>query len=525
VAGLGSVSTANIRHAEVQVLNQSGSTIQCGTTDSAGAIHVVIPSGAGTYTLKVLSRADNNFLKASILNTPSENEPYFVSKSFSVASSDTAVTVSLDPASYTNTLEGGAFNILDQVFKSNEFLRNNSNSASWCSGVCTQFTVAPKVAIYWKPGFNPKSYTGSSSVGLSFYLNADSSAYSMLKGIYILGGLFNDYNCQDTDHFDNSVIIHEYAHYLEDTYSKLDSPGGAHNGNAIIDPRLAWSEGWANFFQSAVLGSRYYRDSIGNSACSSGTALAVNVDLETQGMDFPAATPLGEGVFRELSVSRTLWETIDNGTAGDGVNGGFSTLWKAFTDTTSGMASANIRFRNMGKFNELVSNLFTTYDSSKSSAFASLLTSEKQYANQTEYAEPRSAQASAACQKTITGSSNVSSPSGGTTSDLLRSNDFFSFYYNGTDVTSLTLSYSASSGTPSDLNLYIYKEDHVLGSSGSIVVSSAFIYPESTPGQESVSLTGLAAGYYLVNVQVNSSAIGSATDYYIETTSGVRLCP
>lgn len=524
VAGLGSVSTANIRYAEVQVLNQSGSVVQCGTTDGSGSISVIVPSGAATYTLKVLSRADNNFLKASVLNSPSENEPYSISEVFSVLSSDTSVSVSLDPAPYTNSLEGGAFNILDQVYKSNEYLRNNSNSASWCSGVCTQFTVAPKVAIYWIPGFNPRSYTGSSTVGLSFYLSADSYTYSMLKGIYILGGLYGDYNCQDTDHFDNSVIIHEYAHYLEDAYSKLDSPGGAHNGNAIIDPRLAWSEGWANFFQSAVLSSRFYRDTIGNSACSGGTALAVNLDLETQNIDIPAATPLGEGVFREISVSRMLWETIDNGTAGDGVNGGFSAVWKAFSDSSLGMASSNVRFRNVGKFNQIITELFAIYDPSKSSDFASLLSSEKQYADQTEYAEIRTAQSSSSCQKTITGSNNVSSPSGGTTSDLLRSNDFFSYYYNGTDNITLTLRYSAASGTPSDLDLYVYKEDHSLGSSSSLIAISANNYPEATPGQESVSLTGKPAGYYLVNVQVNVAQINNAANYYIEFSPGVRLC-
>ncbi len=523
VGGLGAALTANIRHAEVQILNSSGSIVQCGTTSSTGTISMTVPNGAGTYTLKVLSRADNSYMKASVLDAPSTNTPYSISQSFSVGASDTSVSVTLPNAEYQGTLEGGAFNILDQVFKSNEYLRNNTNSASWCSGVCTVFTVAPKVAIYWKPGFNPGSYLNQASIGKSFYLNTDAPSLSMLKGIYILGGLYNDFNCQDTDHYDNSVIIHEYGHYIEDAYSVVDSPGGNHNGNSIIDPRLAWGEGWGNFFQSAVLGNSVYRDTVRNSACTSGTALLANIDLETQGTDIPAASPNGEGVFREISVSRMLWETIDNNTSGDGVNAGFSPVWEVLTDTTSGFANTSMRFRNVGKFNELMTALLATHDNTKSAGFSTLLSDEKQLANQSEYAEIRTAQSSSGCTKSITGASDVSAPGGGTTSDLLRSNDFFAYYFDGSNNAALTLRYAANSGTPSDLDLYIYPYDHNLGSG--YVTSSARAYPEPTTGVESVSLAGQAAGYYLVNVKVNSSRINNQADYYIEFSSGVRLCP
>jgi hypothetical protein len=87
----------------------------------------------------------------------------------------------------------------------------------------------------------------------------------------------------------------------------------------------------------------------------------------------------------------------------------------------------------------------------------------------------------------------------------------------------MTLRYAANSGTPSDLDLYIYPYDHNLGSG--YVTSSARAYPEPTTGVESVSLAGQAAGYYLVNVKVNSSRINNQADYYIEFSSGVRLCP
>jgi hypothetical protein len=158
----------------------------------------------------------------------------------------------------------------------------------------------------------------------------------MASGMYIMGGVNGD-TCADTDHFDNSVLVHEYGHFLEKDFGHSDSPGGSHNGNGIIDPRLAWSEGWANFFQSAVHGDRNYVDTTGNISCSSGTGVQIDLNLEIpqSGQDkMSPSTYLGEGVFREVSVSRVLWDTMENdpsatvGTAqtatdGFGANAGF----------------------------------------------------------------------------------------------------------------------------------------------------------------------------------------------------------
>src|SRR4029077_19806398 len=52
---------------------------------------------------------------------------------------------------------------------------------------------------------------------------------------------------------DDFIILHEYGHYLAFHFSRDDSPGGDHSGNQRLDPRLAFSEGWASYFACAVL--------------------------------------------------------------------------------------------------------------------------------------------------------------------------------------------------------------------------------------------------------------------------------
>lgn len=91
---------------------------------------------------------------------------------------------------------------------------------------------------------------------LSFYKPGE-------RKLFILGGSNGNVDTADTDHFDNSIILHEYGHFLEDVYGKTDSPGGYHNGSSIIDPRLAWSEGFTNSFQGAALGKNFYLDTAG----------------------------------------------------------------------------------------------------------------------------------------------------------------------------------------------------------------------------------------------------------------------
>ncbi len=224
------------------------------------------------------------------------NTVYSVVKSVT-ASANQSVTIT---AQATGEILGGAFNIYDQILNVNDYIRSEV-SASF---------VANKVSAYWKPGFNPGDYVNSGPI--SFY-------YPGLDRLFILGGVSGDIDNTDTDHFDNSVIVHEYGHFLEDNFATSNSPGGAHFGNGQIDARLAWSEGFANFLNAAVrtnvsgsASDANYVDTIGN--VSGSTRVSIYVDIESYESCVICDRPdeNGEGIFREFAITRYLYDAVDN---------------------------------------------------------------------------------------------------------------------------------------------------------------------------------------------------------------------
>ncbi len=527
--GLTTTATAAIRAAEVQILDSNGTIVQCGQTSLTGAVSVAIPRVAGTYTLKVLSRADNSLVRASILDNSTSMAPYQISTSFTLAGNETTKAATLNPASYTGSLEGGAFNILDQIYIANDFIRTKSTDCPTMTGVCTAFNGSiSKVRVFWKPGLSPGVYYGSPTASISFFIAQDQSSLGMATGIYLMGGVNGD-TCVDTDHFDNSVIIHEYGHFLEKTFAFSDSPGGSHNGNKIIDPRLAWSEGWANFLQSAVRNDSRYVDTKGNASCPGGTGINVNLDLEVivAGQDaVSGSTYLGEGIFREVSVSRALWDTMTPKIpkpVGDayGANTGFGAIWKVFTDTVNGFRSTNVHFRNIGLFNQFMRALLSANAPTTVTDYDNVILNERQRSDLVEYSLPLTPQAAATCTWNLQGIAGVD--------NYASTNDFYTYNYDGTAAHSIVnLRYAATpSGTPTDLDLYVWREAYAFSDASTLVTSSARVYPEVLGlGLETINLSGNAAGIYLIHVRADSNSVRTTAKYYLDTNGGSeRLCP
>lgn len=533
----GSLSTRGIPYAEVVIKDSAGTTVQCSETNSSGTIaNFQIPKIAGTYTVQVRSRSSNAKTKASVLKDISSNSPYAVSGTFTVTGSEGAtktVAGTITASGSSSTREGAAFHILYNIYLANEYIRTETGNASF---------VADKVSAYWKNGFNPGSYVGTSNP-LSFYIQGS-------RQLYILGGSNGNSTTADTDHFDDSVIIHEYGHFLEDVYSRTDSQGGSHNGNFIIDPRLAWSEGWANFFQGAVIRSidatrgRYYVDTVGG-------AVSIRFDLGASG----AATSYdpvafdGEGTFREVSVSRTLWKTTALAgapVAPAGAEIPFSALWDVFTSSTNGLKNPLNYFRNIGMFNKYLDARITASYPTKVTAWNNILSNEKQNATTKDYADPVSI--SGTCAAYPRQLNPVADDFYGTSpidrSHLLRSNDFYLFYYSGSGGT-LNLNYSTSmmtgSGDNIDLDLYIYKNAYVYQedyledvgqSTGGVVMKSDKLNGVMENGTESLSLTYLTPGYYLINVKANTldkitAEVNGIATYSLQLVNGSTsyLCP
>ncbi len=119
-------------------------------------------------------------------------------------------------------------------------------------------------------------------------------------------------NLRDTAGYDDTVIQHEWSHYIMNNYSKVTNPGGTHYlSDCNEDTRLAWDEGRASFFGCSV--RRYYGWPNANlyikTDGGSGPGHVVNwYNLED------AEQYVCQGDTSEVANSRTMWDI------GDGVS-------------------------------------------------------------------------------------------------------------------------------------------------------------------------------------------------------------
>jgi len=528
----------NIPAAEVVVKNSNGETVQCSSTDESGNISFNLPKTNGTYTIYVQSRSFGSLAKVSILDDINNNQPYKISKTISLNGSESTYNAGTLTAyarkSESAAIEGGSFHILKAIFDANKYIRTQISQPSW---------VADKVTVYWKAGFNPYSYLGYPNSLISFYSSGK-------RQLFILGGKDGNVSTADTDHFDRAVIIHEYGHFLEDVYSKSDSPGGSHNGNFIIDPRLAWSEGWAYFFQGAVQGlnrsvdtAGFCNDSVEGGVCTLTAYLKHDQNGPTATQD-PVSVS-GEGTFREVSVVRTLSKAMAplSTTYPFGAAIPFSELWSIFTNTSTGFASSQVHFRNIAPFLGQLGSVISTSYSGSVTAWNNILTNERQLTVKTNYADTVTAAAS--CAKFPKNLAPVvdGNMGGSVYSNKLYSNDSYQYYYDGSSNAKITVSYTQATGTVIDLDLVVYKESHqyfeqqseAYGSTNSTVaVRSVRVNPGLDSGEEYVNMNGLSAGYYLIYVKANTYGkltseltTGSANYTLKETINSTekQLCP
>ena len=163
------------------------------------------------------------------------------------------------------------------------------------------FAGAP-LTVSWSPKYSP------STLGGTFY-------ESSVRSMFVLGA-----DGVDTDEFDREVVVHEWTHYLEDAFSRDDSPGGIHFFAAgdVLDPRLSFSEGFATGFAGVLLDERTFANTYWNRAGST----AWGFDLEAGPTAFDDPVP---SAFSELSVVRAIWDLHD------AVPPGTSEAWDAAT--------------------------------------------------------------------------------------------------------------------------------------------------------------------------------------------------
>jgi hypothetical protein len=168
--------------------------------------------------------------------------------------------------------------------------------------------VFPKLSVHWSPN---NTSTGTRNIplgqiGTSFF-ETSTSAAGTKRSIYVLGKADND-----SDEFDAHVVAHEFGHYLQDAFTRDDSPGGRHGGsNDRLDMRVAFSEGWGNGWAAIALANKLYSDT------------AVAGEAQGFSMDVSLGESSNPGWFKERSVQRLFWDMNASSSIG------FAPIWTA----------------------------------------------------------------------------------------------------------------------------------------------------------------------------------------------------
>ena len=209
-----------VRFAQVMLVDQDDQVLQSTYTDQQGRFTI---SNVLTSQHAIVVVAQTDKTKGLNLNVKDRRDDlYAVTKKISLtALNEFALNISLDNEA------AGAFNILD-VF---------TNAAQFTFEVSS--VTSASLSAFWQPGNDDGTY---------YCQRRDSLYCTQGRGVYV----YHQHNA-DTDEFDDDVLYHEYAHYFADDFSKDDSPGGCHLlSSKDLDLRLAWSEGWGDFFPGAV---------------------------------------------------------------------------------------------------------------------------------------------------------------------------------------------------------------------------------------------------------------------------------
>lgn len=284
-----------IRRAMLEVVRCSDSEVLASGVSLEDGSYTMTFTNMGSAGIYLRVLANDTFGTVKVQN--SDQSLYAVVSNIVDDGASTRLQVDLNASV---DLSGGVFNILDVFLEAADFVKSLSGG------------FPPLITAIWEPG------------------SCDGTFYSSpLDTIHILGGCPND-----TDEYDDDVLLHEYGHFIASVYSKDDSSGGDHFlTENDQDIRLSWSEGWGNFFTSAVRNDPSYVD-------TSGDVAALSFELE--GPSSPLIANFSSEVIyttSELSVATVLWDIVDstpdeslsNAGGMDTVSDQVEAIWEVFS--------------------------------------------------------------------------------------------------------------------------------------------------------------------------------------------------
>ena len=238
--GLSYASTSEqpIREAIVELIQSSGSTLATTTSDSNGNYALTAPANTSVFvrvqaqlrktttparSIRVLNNTNGNalyVLDGAVFNSRGDEPDEELACRFRVGRHEYTGTPAR-PRSRSSTRCWRRRNS-----SSRTATRRSTCRDSMCSGARRTIRRRARPRVRWARS-NPPC--------IPPHRPADPAA-----GIYVLGA-----ENVDTDEYDQHVLAHEFQHFLEDTISRSDSPGGPHAPGDRLDPRVAFSEGFA----------------------------------------------------------------------------------------------------------------------------------------------------------------------------------------------------------------------------------------------------------------------------------------
>ncbi len=282
------------RRAIVQALDGTTSIHET-SADDGGNFRLVVPDGK-TVKVRVLAKTKGaSFVRSggahcdgaswdvAVVDNTTARAQYAIDSAMTYTAStmdaNLRAPVTYESGHYT-ARSGAPFAILDTIVQQLELVCQAAPNVT-----------LPSLLVNWSINNVPVGGDKAmGQIGTSHYTTEMDQSV-----LYILGK-----EDVDTDEFDDHVIAHEFGHYLEARLYRSDSIGGSHMSKDMLDPRVAFGEGYGNALSGMTFDDPVYVDTSGMG--------------QAQGFSINNATaPAGNdrGVYSESSAQYFLWKLFD----------------------------------------------------------------------------------------------------------------------------------------------------------------------------------------------------------------------
>lgn len=329
------------KHLLIKALDENNQVVAKTTTDNKGAYTLYVPKDTNVKIRAYARMFKEDVWDLSVVDNTNLQSMYVIEGALHNSGKETTrrnlhAASGWDGQSYSGARDAAPFAILDSI-----------NTIMQKVVKASPDILFPQLTINWS--VNNVSVGGDTALG-----QIGTSSYTSDDGnMWILG----DAN-SDTDEYDNHIIIHEWAHFFEDKFSRSDSIGGAHSSGDALDIRVAFGEGFGNAMSAIATDNPIYFDTSGFNQAS-----GWHMNIESA----PAENP---GWFSEASIQRILYDLYDSNNEGaDQASLGFKPIFNVMVG----------KERNTKAFTSIFTfiNALKSENSSQSSSIDQVVASEQ----------------------------------------------------------------------------------------------------------------------------------------------------